>query len=96
MFIIGLLAPIVWVTVTFVDGDVGVTEFDSEKGVCGGFFNGSTACDTSDADYFFLIDFGEIDGRNDANDIFDASMGVDDHGVVLLDVDESRGANEFH
>jgi hypothetical protein len=37
-----------------------------------------------------------MNGGNNPNDIFDTSVGVDDDGVVLLDVDQTRGADELH
>lgn len=92
----GFEAPLLSERITFKDGYVCVWEFDGKKCISGGFVYSSSAGYTSDADDLFLVDSWEIDCWNDSNDIFDAAVGIDDHGMVLLYVDESRCTDELH
>ncbi len=81
---------------TFEDGDAGVAEFDGEECIRGGFVDSPATGDASNPNDLFLVNFRQMNGGNNPNDIFDTSVSVDDDRVVLLDVDQARCADELH
>lgn len=81
---------------TFVDGDVGVTQSHSEESISGGLVESAFPSNTSDGDDFLFVEFGEVDGGDDGNNILNSTVGVDDDSFVLFDVDESGCSDEFH
>lgn len=81
---------------TFVDGDVGVTQSDSEESISGGLVESAFASNTSDGDDFLLVEFGEVDGGHDGNNILNSTVSIDDDSFVLFDVDKSGCSDEFH